>query len=197
MFVVCTFGSHAVVSADDKESPKSVPKSSTSKSYSIKNTPIDIVRINGILADRSWGQEKWRFQVLADGELEATDYILGDNPEQKLVDSLKQLFHTGRVQVEYKLEGDKRRLISIKRLPSRGQGSVTGEVLQNYGWWLVVKPKVGLADGYASQMPPDQHKPMLDKIKTIEKGDIVTITYFSDFERHRMYTLQKVGTAKK
>ncbi|HVC97852.1 MAG TPA: hypothetical protein VND64_29545, partial [Pirellulales bacterium] len=68
---------------------------------------------------------------------------------------------------------------------------MTGEVVKNYGWWIEVKPKKGVSDGYACNFPFDENKEMMEKLKDLKQGDSVTITYTTDFERHRIMTLRK------
>ena len=81
--------------------------------------------------------------------------------------------------------------MSIKRQVPKATGTVTGEVVKNYGWWIEVKPAKGLADGYACNFPFDKHQDTMDKMKELQPGDWVTISFATDFERHRIQTLRK------
>ncbi len=162
--LLAVFWSSAVTSAADKDAKKDA----------------------GILIDR---KENW-ISVKADGEDEPAKYIV-DGSDQKLAEALKGLFSVSRVELTYKTDGDLRKLVSIKRHVSKATGKVTGEVVKNYGWWIEVKPKNGVADGYACNFPFDKNQEMMDKLKELQEGDSVTISFTTDFERHRITTLHK------
>jgi hypothetical protein len=49
-----------------------------------------------------------------------------------------------------------------------------------------VKPKNGLLDGYAISWPPGN---MVARLKALKKGDMVTIKFHTDVERHRIDSL--------
>ena len=143
----------------------------------------------GILIDRKGNS----ILVTVDGEEEPTTYLV-DTDDQKQAEALKALFPVSRAELTYKTDGESRKLVSIKRLVPKATGTVTGVVVKNYGWWIEVKPKIGVPDGYACNFPFDQNKDMMDQIKELHEGDSVTINFTTDFERHRIQTLRKNPT---
>jgi hypothetical protein len=71
-------------------------------------------------------------------------------------------------------------------------GTVTGEVVKVYNeFWVEVKPKTGVADAYAPGATTFGNKEFMDTLKGLKPGDSVTITFTTDFERHRMTSLRK------
>ena len=44
--------------------------------------------------------------------------------------------------------------------------------------------------------PFDKHKAVMEKPKELRPGDVVTVRFTTDLERHRIEALQKVGAAK-
>jgi hypothetical protein len=138
----------------------------------------------GILIDR---KEDW-ITVKADGEDEPIKYLI-DSADKKLANALKPIFPVSRIQLTYKVNGDSKHLVGIKRQVSKAAGTVTGVVVKNYGWWVEVKPRGGVADGYACHLPFDKNKDMMEKINGLQEGDTVSIKFTTDFERHRIETL--------
>jgi hypothetical protein len=68
---------------------------------------------------------------------------------------------------------------------------VTGVVVKGYdNFWVEVKPKDGLADAYAPGSTNYNNKDFMAKLRGLKKGDSVTITFNTDFERHRILTLR-------
>ena len=128
--------------------------------------------------------------VKADGEEEPAKYAIGEN--KKTSDALKDIFDASRVQLTYQKNGDTRRLVSIKRQVLKASGTITGEVVKVYNdFWVEVKPKKGPADAFAPGGANFKNKVFMDTLKGLKKGDVVTITYTTDFERHRIATLKK------
>ena len=143
-------------------------------------------KVAGIYID---GKGDW-ITVKADGEDEPVKYVI-DPSDKKLQDAFKSIFGASRVQLTYKNEGDSRRLVSIKKQVLRASGTVTGEVVKVYnGFWVEVKPKNGLADAYAAGAN-FKDKDFMERLKGLQPGDSVTITFTTDFERHRIKTLRK------
>jgi hypothetical protein len=172
VLVISALWSGPIALAADKDAPKTV---------------------TGILTETG---DKW-IKVKADGEAEPSKYLYDDS-DKKLVTSMKGIFTVSRVQVAYNVNGDLRQLVSIKKAATKATGTVTGEVLAVYNnFWIEVKPKDGMADGYALNFPPDKYKGVAETLKGLKKGDIVKLTYTTDFERHRLQTLQKTGTTDK
>jgi hypothetical protein len=140
----------------------------------------------GILIDRKDSS----IFVKVDGEDEPVEYLV-DSADKKLAEVLKAIFGVSRVQLTYKTDGESRKLVSIKRQVFKAAGTVTGVVVKNHGWWIEVKPKVGVSDGYACNYPFDQNKDMMEQLKGLQEGDSVTISFTTDSERHRIQTLHK------
>jgi hypothetical protein len=150
-----------------------------------KDTSKDGGKIAGILIDR---KDDW-ITVKADGDDEPVKYLV-DASDNRLRDAFKAIFNASRVQLTYKKDGDSRRLVSIKRQILKAAGTVTGEVVKVYNnFWVEVKPKNGVADAYA---PGAQYndKDFMAMLKGLKPGDSVTITFTTDFERHRIKTLR-------
>jgi preprotein translocase subunit YajC len=128
--------------------------------------------------------------VKADGEDEPVKYqIPSDN--KALVKTLKGIFNAARVQLTYKKDGDSWQLLTIKKQVLAATGTVTGTVFKVYdNFWVEVKPKNGVADAYAPGANY-KNKEFMDLLKSLKNGDSVTITYTTDFERHRILTLKK------
>ena len=148
----------------------------------------DPVKVAGILIEKSDNS----ITVKGDGDEEPTKYLIGDGTDKKLTDSLKMIFGASRVQLTYKKDGDSRKLVSIKRQVLKATGTVTGTVVKVYNdFWVEVKPKTGVADAYAPSGTNYKNKEFMDQLKGLQKGDSVTITFTTDFERHRIETLRK------
>ena len=126
--------------------------------------------------------------VKADGEDEVVKYQVSKD-DKRLAASLKSIFPASRVQLSYKKDGDNRQLVAIKRQVLKATGTVTGEVVKVHNdFWVEVKPKNGLADAFAPGANY-KDKEFMAKLKGLKKGDSVTITYYTDFERHRIQML--------
>jgi hypothetical protein len=129
--------------------------------------------------------------VKADGEDEPVKYLI-DPADENLQNAFKSIFSASRVQLTYKTEGDARRLVSIKKQVLRASGTVTGTVVKVYNkFWVEVKPKNGLPDAYAAGANY-KDKEFMAKLQSLQPSDTVTITFNTDFERHRIKTLKKV-----
>ena len=168
--VVAVCGSAPAVPADDKDKDKKEGK------------------VAGILIDK---MGNW-ITVKADGEDEPVKYLTGDGSDKKLAESLKTIFNAGRVQLTYKKDGDSRQLVTIKRQVLKATGTVTGTVVKVYNdFWVEVKPKMGVSDAYAPSGTNYKNKEFMDRLKGLKPGDSVTITFTTDFERHRIESLKK------
>lgn len=142
--------------------------------------------VSGIYVD---GRGEW-ITVKADGEDEPVKYSI-DPADKKLQEDFKRVFNACRVQLTYKNDGDSRRLVSIKRQILKPTGTITGTVVKVYNnFWVEVKPKTGLADAFAAGAN-FKDKAFMEKLKSLQPGDSVTITYATDLERHRIKTLRK------
>jgi hypothetical protein len=134
-----------------------------------------------------------------DGDEEPVKYTIPEGADKKLTEKLKTIFTVGRARLAYKMNGETRELVDIEKQPGARSGTVTGVVVQKYenNFWVEVKPKNGVAEGFAAHFQGKNTKEVTDKIKDLEIDDIVTIRYTTDNERHRIESIQKVGRAKK
>jgi hypothetical protein len=150
-------------------------------------------KVVGIVTEAKYDGDAW-IKIRVDGEEQETKYSY-DKSKFDLPKKM-HIFVVGRVEIIYKLNGDEREVVSIKKVMPKATGTVTGVVLYNHEWWVEVKPKNGPPEGYATHFN-QKGKPTKDDVKALEKGDIVTIQYVTDFERHRIETLKKVGKEEK
>ena len=156
-----------------------------------KNAAPDEGKVAGILIEK---KDNW-ITVKGDGEDEPVKYVISKD-DKKLVEAMKTIFNASRVQLAYKKDGDSRQLVGIKRQVLKATGAVTGLVVKVYDdFWVEVKPKDGLSDAYAPNGVNFKNKDFMAKLKGLKKGDSVTITYYTDFERHRILTL-RINDAK-
>ena len=147
----------------------------------------DDTKVAGILIDK---KDNW-LTVKADGEDEPVKYLVPKDADKKLVEALKSTFNASRVQLTYKKDGDSRQLVSIKRQVLKASGTVTGVVVKVHNdFWIELKPKDGLANAFAPTGMNYNNKEFMAKLKGLKKGDSVTITFGTDFERHRILTLR-------
>jgi hypothetical protein len=151
-----------------------------------KDTAKQEGKVAGILIDKN----KDSLTVKADGEDEPVKYLI-DGSNKSLDKALKSIFNASRVQLTYKTDGDSRQLATIKKQILRQKGKVTGLVVKVYNnFWVEVKPKNGLADAYAPGANY-KDKAFMEKLRGLKPGDSVTITFTTDFERHRIQSLRK------
>jgi hypothetical protein len=156
-------------------------------------TQKDGGKVAGILIAK---KDNW-LTVKADGEDEPVKYLVGDNPSKQLVAALKTTFNASRVQLTYKTVGDSRQLVTIKKQVRRASGTVTGLVVKVYDdFWVEVKPRNGVSDAYAPNATNYKNKEFMAKLRGLKTGDSVTITFNTDFERHRILKLRINNKAK-
>jgi hypothetical protein len=68
---------------------------------------------------------------------------------------------------------------------------VTGAVVKVHDQFRIeLKPKDGPADAFAPGATNYNNKDFMAKLRGLKKGDSVTITFNTDFERHRILTLR-------
>jgi hypothetical protein len=99
----------------------------------------------------------------------------------------KGVFVPDRVQFTYIKGDDGNKVFTMQRAKTPLTGTVTGEVQFSNDFWVAVKPKNGPLDGYAISWPPGD---MVARLKALKKGDVVTIKFRTDVERHRIGALQ-------
>jgi hypothetical protein len=147
-----------------------------------KETPKDSGTVFGVLLEV---KDAW-ITLQVDGQEEPVKYVIADGFDRKM---LNGIFHVQRVQVAYKSVGEVRQLVGIRKAVTRATGTVTGVVTHTHvdQWWIEVKPKDGPPDGYCAKT-----KEMSERLKELKPGDVVTIKFTTDFERHRIETLQKM-----
>lgn len=145
------------------------------------------VKAAGIMIDKG---NDW-LTLKADGDDEPVKYVV-DPANKSLQEAFKTVFNASRVQLTYKQTGDTRQLVTVKRQIMKTTGTMTGEVVKVYNdFWVEVKPKRGVADAFAPGGDNYNDKAFMQRLKDLEPGDSVTITYTTDFERHRIKTLRK------
>jgi len=128
--------------------------------------------------------------VKVDGEEEPTKFVIPAS-DKKLNDSLKSVFNACRVQLTWKKEGDDKQVTSAKRQILKSEGMITGTVVKVYdNFWVEIKPKKGLADAFAPG-GNFKDKDFMERLRGLQPGDTVTITYTTDGERHRILQMKK------
>jgi hypothetical protein len=146
--------------------------------------------VSGIVFDKE--EKTLKLKVKIDGEEEPATFLV-DAADKKLAKSLQLIFSVARVRLTYKWNGDNRQLVSIDKTGTKGQGSITGTVLATHKYWLEVRPKNGPPEGYCATYPKEVWDATEAKIGQLQKGDTVTIRYYTDIERHRIQSIQKVS----
>jgi hypothetical protein len=145
------------------------------------------IKVAGIMIDK---KENW-FTVKADGEEEPVKYVV-DASNKKLTETMKGIFNAGRVQLTYKKDGDSRQLTSIKRQVLKASGTMTGTVVKVYNdFWVEVKFKDGPNNAFAPTANNYKNKAFMDALKGLQPGESITITFSTDFERHRIEWFRK------
>jgi len=131
--------------------------------------------------------------ALTDGEDTPIKYAYGPNFDKKSVQSVftpQGVFSCNRAQITYQQNDDGRILLTFKKEPPKPKGPLTGMVVYkgDNNFWIAIKP-LG--------MPPEglalggQFKDQ-DKFKGLKKGDVVTVNFHTDIERHRIDALEIV-----
>jgi hypothetical protein len=143
----------------------------------------------------SGGFDNKKIKVLPDGQEEPVEYVLPATANRQLLKAWNNTFLACRVRLTYKMNGDVREVTSMAKPPSQARGTFTGTVVNTYGFWVIVKPKSGPPDAFAFSFPPKQA--IKDTMKSLIKGDRVAIQYYTDFERHRIIDMRKIGSSKK
>lgn len=138
--------------------------------------------VSGIVFDKRDAS----IQVKPDGEEKPVTYAI-DRSNKQTLKALAGIFPEARVRLVYKTSGETRQLVSIQNT------GTTGVVLEPHEWWVEVKPKKCSPEGYAAVCPAEHWKDAVEKIKDLRRGDTVVISYYIDFERHRIRSISKTG----
>jgi hypothetical protein len=149
--------------------------------------------VGGLIIEK----EKNTMKVLVDGQEDVTTFTLPTGATPALKKTWNGIFNAARVRLSYKMNGDTREITGLAKPPTLARGTITGTVVKVYlkGFWVSVKPKNGGLDGFAQTFPcPEKVK---ETMKGLEKGDVVMIQYYTDFERHRVIGIRKIGKAPK
>jgi hypothetical protein len=145
-------------------------------------------KVAGIMFDFKPGE--W-ITVRADGADEPVKYVIGS--DTKVVAAMKNIFPASRVQLTWKKDGDARVLVAISKQfrANPVPRTVTGTVVKVHNdFWVEVKPPKGPPDAYAPGANYND-KEFMSRLKALQPGDSVTITFTTDEERHRIVSLKK------
>ena len=143
-------------------------------------------RASGILIDHDDGYAT----VKTDGEDQPVRY-LADVSDLQLERSLKLVFDASRVELVYVQAGKSRQLRSIRPEVLPKAGTLTGQVARVYNnYWVEVKPGDGPSDAFAPGSWNYNDPAFMDQLRGLQPGDSVTISYNTDFERHRILSLK-------
>ena len=105
------------------------------------------------------------------------------------------IFPCNRITLKYKSDGDDKKVVDAVKLPGRQAGIVVGKVIKVYNdFWVSVKPKEGMIEGFALG---GNNKAAADTLKSLKPGDLVAIKYATDFERHRIQQIDVRPAATK
>lgn len=149
------------------------------------------IAATGVLTDN----KKDFTMIWVDGEDAPTKFAIAEGFDKNTFDfppKGKGVFVPDRVQFTYIKDDDGNKVLTMQRAKTPLKGTVTGEVQFSNDFWVAVKPKNGPLDGYAISWPPGD---MVARLKALKKGDVVTIKFRTDVERHRIDAL-KVLPAK-
>jgi hypothetical protein len=139
----------------------------------------------GVLTDN----KKDFVMIWVDGEEAPTKFVLAEGFDKNTFGfppKGKGVFVPDRVQFACIKSDDGNKVLVMQRAKTPLTGRVTGEVRFSNDFWVAVKPKNGPLDGYAISWPPGD---MVNRLKALKKGDIVTIKFHTDVERHRIEAL--------
>jgi len=134
--------------------------------------------------------------IWVDGEDAPTKFTLAEGFDKNTFGfppKCKGVFVSDRVQFTYTKGDGGNKVLAMHRARTPLKGTVTGEVQFSNDFWVAVKPKNGPLDGYAISWPPGS---MVAGLKALKKGDVVTIRFHTDVERHRIETLQVLPAKK-
>jgi hypothetical protein len=128
--------------------------------------------------------------IWTDGEDAPAKYVFGEGFDKTVFGfppAGKAIFTVGRVHFTYSAGDDTRQVLKMEKELPLAKGTITGQVMFANDFWVAVKPKQGRTDGFA--VGPPAWKEMGERLKALQVGDIVTIKFYTDIERHRIVTL--------
>jgi hypothetical protein len=143
------------------------------------------IAATGVLTDN----KKDFAMIWVDGEDAPARFALAESFDKNTFGfppKCKGVFVPDRVQFTCLKGDDGNKVLAMQRARTPLNGKVTGEVCFSNDFWVAVKPKNGLLDGYAISWPPGD---MVARLKALKKGDMVTIKFHTDVERHRIDSL--------
>jgi hypothetical protein len=179
LFLVALIGAFALVA---------IP--GNARSDDSKPAPAKKVIVSGIYCDRKDNKGDI-LTFMADGEDEPGEYTL-EGADNRTLELMKMIFPNCRMRIAYKQDGDVRHIVGVEKLVGKPTGVFIGEIMfVKNNFWLAVKPRNGPPDAFALGSDPNKGGPMVELLKTLQKGDIVAIKYTTDFERHRIVEMQK------
>ena len=138
-------------------------------------------------------KERW-VMIWTDGEESPVKYLLADTFDMKTFGfppERKGVFSPDRVKFTYTIAGDVRTVLVMDKEPQLARGTVTGTVMFSNDFWVAVKPRNGPLDGFAMGRSPGWQA-LGERLKALQRGDTVTITFYTDVERHRIVTMTVV-----
>ncbi|HWG45799.1 MAG TPA: hypothetical protein VN688_23760 [Gemmataceae bacterium] len=144
--------------------------------------------VSGIVIDK----RDMSIKVKVDGQEEPITYVV-DASDKNTRKALAGIFTVARVRLAYKTNGDTRQLVGIQRIGRKGTGTITAVILATHESWVEVKTRNGSPEGFSATFPAERWKATVEKIKELHKGDNVAIRYYTDFERSRILSIQKIG----
>jgi hypothetical protein len=147
--------------------------------------PGKAIAATGVLTDN----KKDFAMIWVDGEDAPTKFMLAEGFDKNTFGfppKCKGVFLPDRVQFTYIKDDAGNKVFAMQRAKTPLKGAVTGEVQFSNDFWVAVKPKNGPLDGYAISWPPGD---MVARLKALKKGDMVTIKFHTDVERHRIESL--------
>jgi hypothetical protein len=168
----------------------SISAPGTARADDSKPAPPKKTVVSGIYCDRKDNKGNV-LTFMADGEDEPREYTL-EGADKKTLDGMGKIFSNCRMKIAYTQDGEVRHIVAVEKSVTKPTGVFVGEVMfvQN-NFWLAVKPKNGPPDAFALNQDPAKGGPIVELLKSLQKGDVVAIKYATDFERHRILDMQK------
>jgi hypothetical protein len=162
----------------------------TARSADSKAPAPKRVVVSGIYVDRKDNKGDI-LTFLTDGEEEIKTYTL-EGADKSVFAAMQKIFPNCRIRIAYKEDGDVRHIVAVEKIATRPTGIFVGEVIfVKNNFWIAVKPKNGPPDAFALGFDSNKGGPLVELLKSLQKGDIIAVKYNTDFERHRIVQLEK------